>query len=57
MAGKPLDVEILVRKDGETVPYDTLTAEEKKALCESLNRRAIRAVAGLRGYDVEFLPK
>lgn len=57
MAGKPLDVEILVRKDGETVPYDTLTAEEKQALCESLNRRAIRAVAGLRGYDVEFLPK
>ena len=55
MAGKPLDVEIFVRRNGELLPYDELTEEEKRALSESLNKRAIRAAAGLRGYDVEFL--
>lgn len=55
MAGKPLDVKILVRKGVETVPFETLTAEEKRVLCESLNRRAICAIANLRGYDVKFM--
>ena len=54
MAGKPLDVEIFVRQNGELRPYGELTEEEKRTLSESLNKRAIRA-AGLRGYDVEFL--
>jgi len=55
MAGKPLEVEIFVRQNGELRPYGELTEEEKRALSESLNKRAIRAAAGLRGYDVEFL--
>lgn len=55
MAGKPLDVEIFVRQNGELRPYGELTEEEKRTLSESLNKRAIRAAAGLRGYDVEFL--
>ena len=54
MAGKPLEVEIFVRQNGELRPYGELTEEEKRALSESLNKRAIRAAAGLRGYDVEF---
>lgn len=54
MAGKPLDVEIFVRRDGELVPYAVLTEEEKRTLSESMNKRAIRALAGLRGYEVEF---
>ncbi len=54
MAGKPLEVEIFVRQNGELRPYDELTEEEKRALSESLNKRAIRAAAGLRGYNVEF---
>lgn len=54
MAGKPLEVEIFVRRRGKTVPYGTLTAEEKAELSRSLNQRAIRAAASLRGYDVEF---
>ena len=54
MAGKPLEVEIFVRRDGELVPYAVLTEEEKRTLSENLNKRAIRALAGLRGYEVEF---
>lgn len=54
MAGKPLEVEIFVRRGEELLPYDTLTEAEKEALARSLNERAIRAVAELRGYDVQF---
>lgn len=54
MAGKPLKVEIFVRRGGELAPYEALSEEEKQALARSLNERAIRAVAELRGYEVQF---
>lgn len=52
---KALEVEIFVRRDGELLPYGALAEEEKRRLARSLNERAIRAVAGLRGCEVEFL--
>lgn len=54
MAGKPLEVEIFVRRGGELLPYAALTEAEKEAFARSLNERAIRAVAELRGYDAQF---
>lgn len=54
MAGKPLEVEIFIRRGGELAPYETLSEEEKQELARSLNERAIRAVAELRGYEVQF---
>ncbi len=52
---KPLKVNIYVSMKDKTVPYNSLTEEEKTSLAIRLNRRAIQAAAGAEGYEVEFL--
>lgn len=52
---KPLKVEVYVSKgNGEAIPYDSLTKEEKIQLGKRINRRAIAAVMAQRGYKVRF---
>lgn len=43
----------IVREDG-IVLYDDLTAAEKAAFAKRMNERAIRALAQVHGYTVEF---
>ena len=55
MANKGLlECTVMVAREGEYIPYESLTEEEKRDLAKRLNQRAIRAVARLHGYDVEF---
>ena len=51
---EPLKWTAVVVRGDEYIPYESLTEEEKRDLAKRLNQRAIRAVARLRGYDVEF---
>jgi len=51
---EPLTWTAVVVRGDEHIPYESLTEEEKRDLAKRLNQRAIRAVARLHGYEVEF---
>ena len=56
---KPLKVNIYVCMKDKTVPYNTLSSDEKMELGIRLNRRGLQAAARVEGYELEFfdLPK
>ena len=54
MKKKELSVEVFVSRNGQAIPYDSLTDGEKIELGKRINRRAMRAVIRRHGYDVIF---
>lgn len=52
---EPLKVITKVVRGDEIILYDDLSREEKAEFGKRMNRRAIRAVAKLHGYEVEFI--